>query len=461
MKKAAENSANKSNGRPTLGESVISEASLEYNDPPEQIWIRVKDAVKLIYSENPKRHDFSALIQSIEKYGYQEKAKYDSTLNAIKAGNGRIEALDMMEREGTYKLPRGLAKHKESGEWCVPLDIGTNAFDRNEALGYLIDANNLTMLGGDFGMYDIAKMRDEKNYANILKELQDFEIPTISMDQDDIGAFLNTIENGNKNSANDDEHAVELIDKAEELNKKWQVKLGDLWECGEHRVICGDSTHADVVSRLLGDDKPNLMVTDPPYGVEYDANWRNEKLGKSNRSIGKVKNDQKADWREAWSLFCGSVAYVWSSDKHSYETLKSLIECEFFIINQIVWAKTKFIISRGDYHSQHESCWYMVKKNSKHDYTGDRSQTTLWQIEHNKSETGHSTQKPLECMARPVRNNSAFGDLVYDPFLGSGTTLIACENLQRKCRGIEINPAYVAVTLQRWSDLTGQKPKRL
>lgn len=253
------------------------------------------------------------------------------------------------------------------------------------------------------------------------------------------------------------------------LQKKWKTATGQLWQFGEHRLLCGDSTKADHVQKLIKKDRPVLMVTDPPYGVNYDANWRNEAArtskGMGNRclgagAIGKVNNDHRSDWSEAWKLFDGDVAYVWHAGVMASKVEGSLLAAEFVIRSQIVWAKSNFAIGRGDYHWQHEPCWYAVRKGGKSHWSGDRSQATLWQIDKpQKSETGHSTQKPIECMARPIQNNSKAGDLVYDPFLGSGTTLIACENLKRGCRGIEIAPEYVAVTLQRWCDLTGNRPK--
>ena len=254
------------------------------------------------------------------------------------------------------------------------------------------------------------------------------------------------------------------IDNAAELAKKWKTKTGQLWQLGEHRLLCGDSTKCEDVARLLGKEKPMLMVTDPPYGVEYDANWRNE-ADRANgkpygaRAVGKVTGDSECDWTEAWRLFPGDVAYVWHADRHASRVQASVEIAGFEIRCQIVWAKNTFAIGRGDYHWQHEPCWYAVRKCKRGQWSGDRSQTTLWEIDKpQKSETGHSTQKPIECMARPIRKNSKKGDAVYDPFLGSGTTLIACENLGRRCFGLEISPDYVAVTLQRFLDSTGKKP---
>lgn len=125
--------------------------------------------------------------------------------------------------------------------------------------------------------------------------------------------------------------------------------------------------------------------------------------------------------------------------------------------NLIVWAKSQFVISRGDYHSQHEPCWYAVRKTGKGHYSGGRKQTTLWQIpKPQKYETGHGTQKPVECMQRPIENNSNPGQAVYEPFSGSGTTIIACEQTGRKCYAIELNPLYVDVAIRRWQNFTGK-----
>jgi DNA modification methylase len=254
---------------------------------------------------------------------------------------------------------------------------------------------------------------------------------------------------------------------------------GDLWQLGKHRVLCGDATSADAVSRLLAGAKPNLMVTDPPYGVEYDPNWRNEAArtseGMGARAIGRVENDDRADWRAAWKLFPGAVAYVWHSGKHVATVAASLEVVGFKLRAQIVWVKTRPVISRGHYHWQHEPALYVAKDGAddnwrfvpEHeiaayavadgetaDWHGDRKQSTVWNIEHVKSETGHGTQKPVECMRRPIINNSDVGDFIYEPFAGSGTTLIAAEITARSALCLELKPAYVDVIVRRWQAFT-------
>ena len=241
------------------------------------------------------------------------------------------------------------------------------------------------------------------------------------------------------------------------------TRLGDVWLLGRHRLACGDSTERETVERALGGVRPHLMVTDPPYGVSYDPDWRNRADRANGKpygasAIGKVGNDDRADWSEAWALFPGDVAYVWHADRYSPEVAGSLANVGFEMRALIVWGKNQMVISRGHYHSQHEPCWYAVRKNATGHWSGGRKQTTLWQIDKpRKSETGHSTQKPVECMKRPIENNSSPGQAVYEPFCGSGTTIIAAEMTGRSCLAIELSPAYVDVCVLRWQAFTGQE----
>ena len=235
-------------------------------------------------------------------------------------------------------------------------------------------------------------------------------------------------------------------------------KPGAVWILGRHRLMCGDSTSADDVDRLLAGVRPHLMVTDPPYGVEYDPAWRNEALsGQKTKRTGMVLNDDRADWREAWALFPGDVAYVWHGALHAATVAESLVACGFDIRSQIIWAKERLVLSRGHYHWMHEPCWYAVK--GKAHWSGDRKQVTIWNIpsKGQDADTIHGTQKPVECMKRPMENNSSPGQAVYEPFSGSGTSIIAAEITGRACLAMELNPAYVDVAVKRWEDFTGEK----
>lgn len=235
---------------------------------------------------------------------------------------------------------------------------------------------------------------------------------------------------------------------------------GDIWLLGAHRIVCGDSTDAATVTRLLEGVAPILMVTDPPYGVNYDPEWRHRAGVNNSSRTGKVTNDERADWVEAWRLFPGSIAYVWHGALHAATVAKSLEQEGFTIRAQIIWAKERLVIGRGDYHWQHEPCWYAVR--TKGNWTGDRKQTTLWSIssKNQDAETVHGTQKPVECMRRPIVNNTSPGDSVYEPFLGSGTTLIAAESVKRLCFAVELSPPYVDVAVRRWQSFTGKRAIR-
>lgn len=253
-------------------------------------------------------------------------------------------------------------------------------------------------------------------------------------------------------------------------------RLGDVWLLGESRIVCGDCTDPKVVDLALAGAKPHLMVTDPPYGVNYDPAWRQAAgVASKGAAVGKVLNDDRADWREAWALFPGAVAYVWHGGLHWPTVEASLVSAGFGIRAQIVWVKTRPVFSRGAYHWQHEPAlygvregeedhWrfvpehevagYVVREGETSQWSGGRKQSTVWNIEHLKSDTGHGTQKPVECMRRPIENNSKAGDAVYEPFSGSGTTLIAAEMTARRCHAIELSPAYVDVAVKRWEEFT-------
>lgn len=251
------------------------------------------------------------------------------------------------------------------------------------------------------------------------------------------------------------------IDRAAELAEQYGTAVGQVWQLGKHRLAIGDCTDKTVVDALMQGEKPLLMVTDPPYGVEYDPGWRNDAAEKGLIAFaasreGVVANDNRVDWTEAWKLSPCNVVYCWHADRHASAVQNNLESAGFEIRCQIIWSKPRFVISRGHYHWQHEPCWYAVRKGETAEWCGDRSQTTLWEIPQldDIDQKTHGTQKPTECMERPIRNHS--GD-VYDPFVGSGTTIIAAERQGRRCFAIEIEPSYAAVSIQRWEVSTGER----
>lgn len=372
----------------------------------------------------------------------------------------------------------------------------------NEVTGNLIDGHLRVLL---------ADRKGEKTVPALIVNLSEQEEAEVLATMDPIGAMAATDKNmldtllRDVDSRNADVQALlakiaekngldygkkELQDanpqenEAAKLNLKWGVKAGDLWRVGSHKLLCGDSTKAEDVKKILKGETPFLMVTDPPYGVDYDPEWRQEAGRNGGGSMGKVTNDNRAKWSQAYVLSGATVAYVWHAARFAAEVSQGLQAAGYDIRSQIIWAKKRFAISRSDYHWAHEPCWYAVKHDCKAHYIGNRKQktmwadiidhwspkdrtyavqldeetilafdaacTTVWEIAQDKAvEGGHSTQKPLECMARPIRNHGMPGDIVYDPFVGSGTTMVACENLRRKCRAVEISPDYCGVVLER------------
>ena len=248
-------------------------------------------------------------------------------------------------------------------------------------------------------------------------------------------------------------------DDIPETPKNPVSRVGNIWTLGKHRLMCGDATKPEHVERLLDGAEPDLMVTDPPYGVNYDSMWRYT-TGISTKGIatGKSTNDDNADWQAAYSLFSGAIAYVWMGSLTLPVAARGLDACGFIRRSLIIWDKGHIVISRGHYHWRHEACWYAVKKGAQANWKGDRNASTLLEIDNpRKSETGHSAQKPVECMQRAIHNHQ--GD-VYDPFVGSGTTIIAAEQEHRRCYALEIEPAYVDVSVKRWESFTGRKAER-
>lgn len=383
------------------------------------------------YERNPRTHpqqQIDLLAELIEKYGPDQPIVVDEKGVILKGHGRRLAALKINRK--TFPV------------------IQRSGLTEDDKVAMRIADNQVALLSG----WDSELIRfeiDRLDHAG-------YDLKLLGFDNIQLVSFRANIPSN-----------PEKADEAPPLPKKAVTRLGDIWLLGKHRVLCGNSTRAEDVERALADAKPNLMVTDPPYGVEYDPNWRNEAdlaAGKSKSygasAVGRVENDDKADWREAWALFRGNVAYVWHSDRYAGRVLDSLSSVGLEVRSQIIWAKDQAILSRGDYHYRHEPCYYLVRKGKPGNWKGDRKQTTLWEISHPKSETGHGAQKPIECMLRPIKNNSSPGDAVYDPFLGSGTTLIAAEMSARYCIGIELSPEYVDVVVERWQTFSGQEAVR-
>ena len=324
-----------------------------------------------------------------------------------------------------------------------------------------------------------------------LEELRDldFDLELTGFDEHEIDDFLS--------DPGDDDRA----DQVPPVPEHPAARQGDVWVLGEHRLICGDATQADVVAKLLCTVKPLLMVTDPPYGISLDTEWRdraglngapvhgrprneadkrrarNSELYKATpaymRTEGhrevSISGDTIADWSHAFELVPSlQVVYVWHASVHTVEVVTGLTRIGFLYPQQIIWNKGRPVLTRTHYWFAHEPCWYARKKNAPWFGAQGNANTSIWEAKSPKfimggsKEVGdnkqdHPTQKPVELMRKPILNHTKRGAVVYDPFLGSGTTLIAAEMTGRACCGIELDPKYVDVICQRWQDFTGQR----
>ena len=417
------------------------------------------------YDRNARTHSplqVQQIADSIEAFGMAGAIVIRDGM--VAKGHGTLAACRLLYGAGkrVYPPPGPNAPEDQRPEAFpagkVPV-LDASGWTDEQFRAYVIADNKLALNAG----------WDEALLAGELQALTaaDFDVGVIGFARDELFRLL---PNGGGKTDQDD---------APPAPKDPASRIGDVWLLGNHRLACGDSTQAETVNRALGGSKPHLMVTDPPYGVEYDPSWRQKAgVGSKGAATGKVMNDDRADWREVWALFPGSVAYVWHGGLHAGTVEDSLVACKFKIRAQIVWVKSRPALSRGHYHWQHEPAlygvreseaddhWrfvpehelvgYAVKDGETADWHGGRKQSTVWFIEHVKSDTGHGTQKPVEAMRRPIVNNSDPGDPVFEPFSGSGTTIIACEVTGRHCRAIELDPRYVDVDVLRWEAFTGK-----
>ena len=377
------------------------------------------------YEHNPRKITdklLEKLATHIKEDGYHQRIIVDND-HTIIGGHQRKKALYMAGYDEDTEIEVLMPNRKLSAEEVDRLNIRDNL---------------------SFGDYDFDILTDRFDMEDLV---------SFGMDQDLLTPIFDTM-------------TLDGIGEEDEIDlpEEPTSKLGDIYILGNHRLMCGDSTNVDHVTKLLNGSNPILMVTDPPYGVNYEPEWR-EKVGKGARNTGTVLNDDRYDWSEAYSLFSGDIAYVWHSSSYTHKFAESIEKCGFDLVNLIIWNKQHFVLSRGDYHGKHEPLWYAVRKGQKirHNWQGRRDQTTVWDIDNNnygaktkEEQTGHGTQKPLECMLRPILNNSKEGESVYDPFGGSGTTLIACEKSKRNCYMMELSPAYVDVIVKRWEKETGE-----
>lgn len=378
------------------------------------------------YALNSRTHSDEQVAQlaaSIREFGFTNPVLIDESNNLI-AGHGRLLAARKLQME------------------TVPAIVVTGLDDRRRRA--LVIADNKLALNAEWDQDALSV--ELEDLAGDFGELMGFS-------DDELVALL-------KQEATEgltDEDAV-----PETPEHPTTVK-GDVWVLGKHRLMCGDSTSIDAVEKLMNGQAPNTMLTDPPYGVEYEADWRANAKGRvktEREQNSNLKNDDEADWYDAYALFGGNVAYVWHASAFTDVVMDGLRRSGFDIKQQIIWNKNVHALSRSDYHWKHEPCWYAVKPNGDRNWRGGRTQMTIWDIKSvifEDGKTAHPTQKPVEIYKRPLEHHTNQGEYVYDPFAGSGTLAIACEQLGRRALCMELDPKYCDVIIKRWQDFTGEQ----
>jgi DNA modification methylase len=365
----------------------------------------------------------------------------DQNLQAIEASLSRFQQVEpLVVQRGTNKVIGG------NGRLVVMRKLGWVEADVVEVD---LDDRAATALGLALNQTSALATWDENTLAQLLSDLKDAgELLGTGFAEADVDQILRDLELAN---------AAPVEDPGAQSPPQVPVtRCGDLWVLGGHRLACGDATCEADVRRLLNGERPHLMVTDPPYGVAYDPAWRNEAGLASTERTGRVANDHRCDWSEAWALFPGAVAYVWHAGKFAAEVAQSLAKTGFEVRAQLIWSKPRFAISRGHYHWAHEPAYYAVRDGQSSKWCGDRTQSTVWEVEHatDVDHTDHGTPKPVELFARPIRNHGGPDDHIYEPFAGSGPAIIAAEQLQRRCFALELEPRYCDAIVKRWERAT-------
>ncbi len=426
----------------------------------------------LLWQDNAKKHDIGAIIQSIEQNGFRDPPAWDNKLGGLVEGNGRAEALIKMQKLNK-KLPRGILKHREDDYWCMPVLFGIDAKSQAAATRYAIDHNNLTMAGGEFTIDDMSKMWDKERYISVLQGIED-EVMPISFGDMNLSDLIDNMDDEDTsksvNERTDVEEDEPPISRAEELRQQWNTEYGQMWIIpttnGEHRILCGDSTNPDDVKRVMKDDLIELIWTDPPYGVAIgDKNKFLNKIAKHNRIEKNLTNDT-LDEDGLYDMLCkafdnaiahskpGAAFYVASPAGPLHIVFGQVLKERGIWRQTIQWVKNSptFSPMGVDYHWKNEPIFYGWIPNAGHRYHGGRQQNTVWEIDRPMKSEEHPTMKPVALVARAIENSTLTGEIVYDCFGGSGTTMAASEQLGRLCRAIEIDPGYVAVILERMTN---------
>jgi len=416
--------------------------------------------VKKRWTRNAKLHDIGKLCESIERYGFRDPIGYDATLDAFAEGNGRAEALTALMARGPVKgkpwPPRGI-QNGSGSEWQVPILVGVDARTKYEAEAYALDHNNLTISGGDFSALDMARMWDA-NLNQVLLDLAANDTFSVVMDSDTVDALIAA------QAGFGQADAEPQIDRAEELNRKWKVKMDDLWRIGEHRLLCGDSTRREDVERVTGGEKSPLLITSPPYwvGKEYERE-------KTWAQVQEFIHSAVAAWspflthRAIINTGAPQAAHLTGLRAHIRLLLDDWVR-EFCTIGMLlrytrIWTKSGGLVHTRpesdcvDQHWEFVATFYYPETFEGQRRLGEPWVTNgIWDDIPSVVHDDHSAPFHVELPSRCIRLHTDEGASIFEPFCGSGTTIVACQNLNRRCRAIEISPAYCAVALQRMAD---------
>lgn len=371
------------------------------------------------YVNNARTHSpeqINKLRSSLREFGFINPVIIDRDFGVI-AGHGRILAA---KEEGIAEVP------------CVFADHLTEA----QKKAYILADNRMAMDAG----WDEELLRVEIEAL----QAEAFDLSLTGFDEKELSDLF-------KDDADVQE---DDFDVDAELEKPTFSKSGDVWTLGRHRLVCGDSTKAETFAILMNGRKANLVVTDPPYNVNYEG------------TAGKIKNDNLADEKFYQFLFDAfsniekvmaddASIYVFHADTEGLNFRKAFSDAGFYLSGCCIWKKPSLVLGRSPYQWQHEPCLYGWKKSGKHQWYADRKQTTIWEFEKTKKNTDHPTMKPIPLLAYPIQNSSMSNTLVLDPFGGSGSTLIACEQTDRDCYTIELDEKYCDVIVKRYIEQVG------
>jgi len=420
-------------------------------------YVALSELLKRHHPDNPKDHDIGGIIESIQQFGFVRNVMLNEEDGLLLYGHGATSALAQM-KAGGMSVPERV--RPRNGEWLVPTTRGLS-LDPKKAKAYVIADNAHTVAGG----WDEPRLVD-----NLIALAQENMLGGTGFDGDDVDRLIRL-------------HRPELLgleeppdpsDRIEELKAKWKTALGQLWEIGEHRIICGDCTDADAIASMMQGERATLLFSDPPYGVDIgEKNRMLNAVQPSGRRLEDLSGDVlgESDLRDLLlrayilareQIMADNCSYFVCAPQGGSLGLMMMMmmrDAGLPVRHVLIWVKNAptFSLGRLDYEYQHEPILFGWKKTHKRRKSG-MFLSSIWRVDKPRASPEHSTTKPVELPANAIANHTVPGDVVCDNFLGSGTTLIACEQTGRKGRGIEIDPGYVAVSLERLSAL-GLEPQ--